>query len=137
LGRSAGFRSGLLLAVSAFGRASLDDLGDPVLIEIEPVAANQLTLSLDIAEIVRERIAMRNKYGSAFAETDKPEVRELSKWALFHGLTESIKTVYQEEIGEFLLDRWSTPSIEQWAQYEELLKVGPLTVFVNQSGMRA
>jgi hypothetical protein len=98
------------------GRASLDDFGDPVLIEIEPLIANKPTLSLDIGELVQERAEMRRRYGSAFFEVDEPRVRDLMlKWSMFHGLSESIKAVYKDEIGEFLLDRWSQPSIEQWA----------------------
>jgi hypothetical protein len=59
------------------GRAELDDFGDPVLIEIESIAADKPILTLDIAELIRERAEMRRKYGTAFFELNEPAIQNL------------------------------------------------------------
>ena len=92
------------------GEAELDDFGDPVVIDLEATALGSANLKLDIAEMLRERVALRRKLGSAFMESEGLEVREhLKKWVLFHALSESLLLRYKEEIGDYLRDRWSSP----------------------------
>lgn len=95
------------------GGAELDSFGEPVSFDLEPTAKGKDNLTLEVAELTRERAMLRHKFGVAFLEDDGPEVREhLKKWVLFHSLSESLRVQYKEEINDYLLDLWS-PHAEQ------------------------
>jgi hypothetical protein len=90
------------------GEAELDSFGEPVSFEIDPTAKGKGNLKLDIAALMRERVALRRKLGVGFLEDEGPEVVDhLKKWVLFQALSESVRVQYKEEIGDYLLDLWS------------------------------
>jgi hypothetical protein len=81
--------------------------------DLEPTAKGKDNLKLEIADLARERVMLRHKFGVAFLEDDAQEVREhLKKWVLFHSLSESLRVQYKEEINDYLLNLWS-PHAEQ------------------------
>lgn len=89
------------------GEAELDSFGEPVSFDLEPTAKGNNNLKLEIADLARERVTLRRKFGVAFLEEDELEVREhLKKWVLFHSLSESLRVQYAEEINDYLLDLW-------------------------------
>lgn len=93
------------------GEADLDSFGEPVLFELNATAKDKDNLKLEIAELTRERMTLRRKFGIGFLDDDAPEVSEhLKKWVLFHALSESLRIHYKEEIGDFLLALWSPPT---------------------------
>lgn len=51
-----------------FGEAEFDRVGDVVHITIDPPEAGNPPLILDIAKLIRERVALRRKYRSSFLD---------------------------------------------------------------------
>ena len=85
------------------GEAELDEFGDPAVIEIEATTLGGANLKLDIAELLKERAALRRKHGSRFLESEGIEAREHSKKReLFHALSDSLRLLFKEEIGDYL-----------------------------------
>ena len=75
------------------GEVQFDETGAPVIIDVERSGFGGRPLRLDIEELVlRERVKLRRKHGSAFLEDGSFEIREHArKWSLFQGLSESIE----------------------------------------------
>lgn len=93
------------------GEAELDSFGEPVSFNLEPTAKGNDNLKLEIADLTRERVMLRHKFGVGFLDDDGPEVSEhLKKWMLFHSLSESLRVQYKEEINDYLLNLWSPTS---------------------------
>jgi hypothetical protein len=84
------------------GEAQFDEVGEPVVIDIEASAFDRKSLHLDIEDLVRERVALRRKHGSSFLEDGSPQIREHSKrWMLFQALSESLVERYREDIEDY------------------------------------
>ncbi|WP_414463360.1 hypothetical protein [Hyphomicrobium sp. DY-1] len=85
------------------GEAEFDVTGHPVAIEVEAAAVGQPDLRLDIAELVRERIGLRDRFGLGFLEDSDERVRaHVTKWMLFHALADSLVERYREDIEDEL-----------------------------------
>jgi hypothetical protein len=91
------------------GEAEINDFGDAVVIQVEPISAGGDNLSLDIAE---SWCGSGSRCGGGAKASGKRPRRGSGapqKCVLFHTLSESLKLPYKEAIADYLLDRWSTP----------------------------
>jgi len=81
------------------GEAEWDAHGDVVAIELEATRVDVAPLKLDAGDLVRERIALRKHYGSAFLEeTDRLVKLHARKWFLFQGLSDALQDVFAEDV---------------------------------------
>ena len=87
------------------GEVQFDETGAPVIIDVERSGFGGGALRLDIEELVRERVKLRRKHGTAFLEDGSFEIREHArKWSLFQGLSESIELRFKEDISDYLAE---------------------------------
>ena len=94
------------------GEAQFDVAGSVVLIDVEDQNYDGSHLTLDIEELVRERIRLRRKWGSGFLEEGSREVvTHNRKFVLFQALAETIEATFAEDIRQYVDDtraeRWS------------------------------
>lgn len=72
-------------------------------------------LTLDIEELVRERIRLRRKWGLGFLEEGSAEVTDHArKFVLFQALAETIEKTFAEDIRQYIEDT-RTPMNERWS----------------------
>ncbi len=87
------------------GEAQFDETGSVVVIDVERSSFGGPTLSLDVDELVKERIALRRRYGVDFESMGATAVRaHIMKFLLFQGLTEDIEHHFREDIQDYLID---------------------------------
>jgi hypothetical protein len=87
------------------GEAQFDEFGSVVVVDIERSSFDGPSLTLDIDDLVRERIALRRRHGLDFADEGGPAVRaHVAKFMLFQGLSAAIELYYKEDIADYLID---------------------------------
>ncbi|MBS0234508.1 MAG: hypothetical protein JSR99_13595 [Proteobacteria bacterium] len=87
------------------GEAQWDEFGQVVVIEVETAECDGHHLELDIAQLVKERIALRQKYGTGFLEaTDRDVCDHARKWFLFQGLSDALQDSFAEDVRDYLED---------------------------------
>ena len=85
------------------GEAEFDENGQVVRIDVEDERFSGPSLTLDIEQLIRERIALRRKYGVAFLEENAPDVRtHARKFVLFQALAERLEVRFDEDIREYV-----------------------------------
>jgi hypothetical protein len=94
------------------GEAQFDVKGSVVQIDVENQNYDSSHLTLDIEELVRERIRLRRKWGSGFLEEGSREVvTHNRKFVLFQALAETIEATFADDIRQYVDDaraeRWS------------------------------
>jgi hypothetical protein len=86
------------------GEAEWDTHGDIVAIELETSGTDGKPLALSIQELVRERIALRQKYGIGFLEqTERAPLDHARRWFLFQGLSDALQDIYAEDVEDALV----------------------------------
>jgi hypothetical protein len=74
------------------GEAQFDENGQVVQIDLEDERFAGPALTLDIEQLIRERIALRRKYGVAFLEEGASDVQtHARKFFLFQALSERLE----------------------------------------------
>lgn len=85
------------------GEAEWNSAGQVIAIEIDTSEFSGKPLTLEIGELVQERIALRRKYGTGFLEQTEPEVRQHArKWFLFQGLSDALESAFAEDVEDHL-----------------------------------
>ncbi len=81
------------------GEAQFDDGGNVVVIEVERSNFRGPALSLDIQQLVNQRIALRRKHGAMFLEEMTPEIlSHRRRFDLFQALAESIEDMFGDDL---------------------------------------
>jgi hypothetical protein len=106
---------GVMIDGIAYGHfaveAEFDRAGQVVVIELEPSSFQGERLTLDIEKLIRERIALRRKYGSWFFENGGADVpSHIRKYELFMALAENIEKVFADDVRQLLADVAETRS---------------------------
>jgi hypothetical protein len=92
------------------GEAQFDENGQVVRIDVEDERFSGTALTLDIEQLVRERIALRRKYGVAFLEEGSPDVQtHARKFFLFQTLAERLEAQFAEDIREYVAEAREPP----------------------------
>ena len=97
---------GVAISGSAYGHfageAEFDENGQVVRIDVEDERFNGSAMALAIEELIRERIALRRKYGLAFLEECAPDAQaHARKFFLFQALAERLEVRFAEDIREY------------------------------------
>jgi hypothetical protein len=62
------------------------------------------SLTLEIRELVKQRIALRRTYGTAsLDQTGREDQEHARKWFLFQGLSEALQDVFAEDVEDSLI----------------------------------
>jgi hypothetical protein len=92
------------------GEAQFDENGQVVRIDVEDERFSGPVLTLDIEQLIRERIALRRKYGVAFLEEGAPDVQtHARKFFLFQALVERLEAQFAEGIREYVAEAREPP----------------------------
>ena len=85
------------------GEVEFDETGQVVQIDLETEQFNGPALTLDVEQLIRERIALRRKYGVAFLEEGAPDVQtHARKFFLFQALSERLETRFADDIRDYV-----------------------------------
>ena len=85
------------------GEAQFDENGQVVRIDVEDESFDGSALTLAIDELIRERIALRRKYGVAFLEESAPDAQaHARKFFLFQALAERLEARFAEDVSEYV-----------------------------------
>ncbi len=85
------------------GVVRFDETGSPNIIDVEASNFAGSPLRLGVEELVRERSALRRKWGPGFLDNGRFEIREhVRKWSLFQGLSECIEARFKDDIKVYL-----------------------------------
>ena len=85
------------------GEAEFDQAGHVVRISLEREQFNGPPVELNIADIIRERIRLRQRWGSQFLEEGDPAViLHRTTYEVFLGLSRRLAEIFAEDIREYL-----------------------------------
>jgi hypothetical protein len=97
------------------GEVQFDATGSVVQIDVECQNFGGSALTLDIEELVRERIRLRRKWGLGFLEEGSAEVTDHARrFVLFQALAETIEKTFADDILQYIEDA-RTPENERWS----------------------
>ncbi len=87
------------------GVVQFDETGAVDVIDVETANFAGSPLRLGVEELVRERSALRRKWGTGFLDNGRFEIREhVRKWSLFQGLSECVEARFKDDIKDYLSD---------------------------------
>jgi hypothetical protein len=97
------------------GEVQFDATGSVVQIDVECQNFGGSALTLDIEELVRDRIRLRRKWGLGFLEEGSAEVTDHARmFVLFQALAETIEKTFADDIRQYVEDA-RTPESERWS----------------------
>lgn len=85
------------------GECEFDQAGHVVRITLEHERLEGPSLTLDIAELVRERINLRRQWGTGFLEEGSPDIMaHRIKYDLFISLSVRLEEVFADDVRDYL-----------------------------------
>lgn len=96
------------------GEAQFDVTGSVVQVDIESQGLGGPPLTLDIEELVRERMRLRRKWGTGFLDKGSAEViAHNRKFVLFQALAQTIEATFADDIRRYVED--ALPEADRWS----------------------